>query len=139
LKKDNIFDVPKILDYCSGLNVSEFVFSTIKKLEVQGDFFEKKSGCLDTDEYVGFLNSFFENENFDVGEYHINSRGIFDLGDENTSCNFMNKLPSGDEVSCPFDIDIGNFSSEPVSFGGDCSKNDVCLLEKIVVSMVSLD
>lgn len=133
LNNNNILDVEKVLKYCENLNVSEFVFSTIKKLESKNDFFENKNGCLSVDDYISFLNSFFLKEDFRIGEYHINSRGIFDLGNENLNCNFINKLVDGSEANCPFDIDIKNFSLKPISFESKCTKNDVCLLEKIVV------
>lgn len=132
LNKNNILDIEKVLKYCENLNVSEFVFSTIKRLESKNDFFKDKNGCLSVDDYISFLNSFFLNEDFRIGEYQINSRGIFDLGNENSNCNFVNKLVDGSEANCPFDIDVKNFSLNPVSFESKCSKNDVCLLEKIV-------
>ena len=133
LSKNNINDIEKIMVYCKKLNVKEFVFSTIKKLEKEGDFFEEKDGCLTTDEYIEFLNNFFKRNDYPVKEFHINSRGIFDLGKENIKCNFVNKLPNGCECNCPFDIDIDNVGNKKVSFGINCKKNGVCLLEKIVV------
>jgi MoaA/NifB/PqqE/SkfB family radical SAM enzyme len=133
LSKDNINDIENIMEYCKKLDVKEFVFSTIKKLEKEGDFFEEKEGCLTTDEYIEFLNNFFKKNNYPVKEFHINSRGIFDLGEENTKCNFVNKLPNGCESNCPFDIDIDNIGMDRVSFGCSCKKNKTCLLEKIIV------
>lgn len=138
LTKENINDVNNVINYCNeNLNVSEFIFSTIKKLEKEGDFFDDKYGYITNEEYINFLNDFFSNYNpKSLKEFHINARGIFDLKKDN-SCHFLNKFPDSRETKCPLDIDINTFKNSKTPFTENCHKNDTCLLDKIVLKKIT--
>lgn len=133
ISKENLSDLGDVVAYCENLNLRQFVFSTIKKLETKDDFFRTKENCLSSDEYISVLNDFFRGYSGTIDEFHINSRGIFDLHMDDRECSFVNKIYDGRECNCPFDIDIGEVSYSKCEYGVPCYKNDACLLQKIVV------
>lgn len=136
LSKKNVSDLDDVVSYCENLNMRQFVFSTIKKLEHKGDFFEEKDDCLTSEDYISVLNDFFRSYSGKIKEFHINSRGIFETGMNDYRCNFINKLYDGRECNCPFDIDIHEIKNSRCEYGVPCYKNDVCLLQKIIVKSI---
>jgi organic radical activating enzyme len=133
LRPDNIADLEKVVRHCESLDVRAFVFSSIKRLETASDFFEEKQGCLTADQYLSTLSDFFSRYRGSIDEFHINARGILDVGYREEACGFVNRLADGRECNCPFDIDVRNVKFQHATYGKSCPRSDTCLLQKVIL------
>jgi hypothetical protein len=125
-------------DRIESLGFEKMFISSIRDIHKTGDYWKDTEDTIPLLEYASYVNDFIRQYEGRM-EIHISRRGILftDMNeprtDEPTHCRFGNVFPNGDKIICPFDISKNLLCKKLVFGKRPCTKNDRCLLQKIVL------
>jgi hypothetical protein len=138
LRKNNVDELPKAaLMVKQKFGCGRFFISSIRDIASTGDYWKESQETLPLEEYFAVVQDFIKNYNGGLEEIHISKRGIIKTEKSELitvdRCRFGNIFPSGEKITCPFDI-CKNIITPELRFGNKkCNKHSRCLLRKIVL------
>jgi MoaA/NifB/PqqE/SkfB family radical SAM enzyme len=135
--KTELFEVATMAREELGCN-SMFITS-IRDIVATGSYWKETADTMPMEEYASIVQDFVYRWDKPM-TFHIVRRGILTtpLAQDNnqTGCRFLNVLPNGDRIICPFDISIDRTTQAKTFVERKCIQNPggPCLLQKIVLT-----
>lgn len=135
LEKSNLEDLEKVMKWSEDYGIKNFMISSMVDIQTTNDYWKIGDWCLSHEEYFDFviktLNNYKGNMNI-----HFCSRGMFSVDKKCNSCRYLNILPNGEKIICPFDISIGKSEQFNGFNSRNCGKHSQCLLQKIILKRI---
>lgn len=133
----NVGELDAAVEYAKKhYNVTGVYLSSIRELDVTGDYWLDTPDTIPIPEYANIVQNFVNNYDFDV-PLHISTRGLIITENNDfksiNKCRFGNVMRNGDLITSPFDISQ-QILSEELSFGTqECKRHNKCVLQKIIL------
>lgn len=130
LRKDNVSDLNDIAKVAENqFNCTGLYLSSIREMDITGDFWKDTENTLSNVEYAGIVQKFFYEYQGGIPRLDIATRGVL-KSLPIKHCRFGNVFPDGTNIICPLDISLGK--TNPLIYNKNpCNKHTHCVLQKI--------
>ena len=130
LRKDNIEELNEVAKAAEAqFNCKSLYLSSIREIDITGDFWKDTENTLSNKEYAGIVQKFLYEYKGGIPKLDISTRGVL-KSQPITHCRFGNIFPDGTKIICPLDISL-NKTSDLVYNQRQCNKHTHCVLQKI--------
>jgi hypothetical protein len=115
------------------------LFCRHKRIDQTGSYDIDTEQCVSGLEYISIIESFLKSYSGNLKEVHVTKQGyIHDLHSSTNLCRFGNIFKDNTRVTCPLDLGLlgkpeYNVKATKPEYGRICTKNNECLLQKIVL------
>lgn len=135
LRKDNVDELMTTAEWAEkNLNTSVFFISSIRDIAETKDYWLDTEDTLPLDQYRTVVQDFLTTYQGKM-DVQISQRGILKTVNESIpGCRFLNILPGGTKIICPFDISLMHTTKDFRFTERPCSKNkgNDCIFQKVI-------
>jgi len=131
--KHDLFDVAQAAKY--DLGCDSMYITSIRDIVASGNYWEDTQDTIALYEYAHIVRSFIERWHEPM-TFHISRRGVLTTGQpEHRTCRYLNILPDGRRIICPWDISLDKTTEEYGFNFRRCVQNPTgnCILQKVVL------
>lgn len=130
LRKDNVEELNVVAKAAEAqFNCKSLYLSSIREIDITGDFWKDTENTLSNNEYAGIVQKFLYEYKGGIPALDIATRGVL-KSQPIKHCRFGNVFPDGTRIICPLDISL-NKTSDLLYNQRVCNKHTHCVLQKI--------